>query len=296
MIFRVRHATRFKYEASAYESHNEVRMHPSDDPSQLVLSFALQVAPAASVREFRDYFGNRTHSISIHPPHDGLVIVATSVVERLPGFGGRPTEITFDRYLADDETRTRKNCEYLAASRYVPFSDRLRKFFWMARPRRTEDVSEYVMRIICFIRDQFGYDTGITHVHSSLDEILNAGGGVCQDFAHLSLGVLRLAGIPARYVSGYMGPPPGESPAEGEQATHAWVEALLPGVGWTGFDPTHRCRTDTRHIRVAIGRDYADATPVRGVYRSAAGQNTMTVDLEITPAAPSGASPGQSQQ
>jgi transglutaminase-like putative cysteine protease len=296
MIFRVRHATRFIYEAAAYESHNEVRLRPCVDPSQLVLSFDLQVTPRASVYEFLDYFGNRVHSVSIHPPHESIAIVATSIVERLPDFTGRPAEITFNRYLADDETRTREHCEFLAASRYVPFSDRLRKFFWMARPRRTEGVAEYVMRMVVFIRDQFGYDTGTTNVHSNLDEILNAGGGVCQDFAHLTLGVLRLAGIPARYVSGYMGPETGSEPAPGEQASHAWIEALLPGMGWTGFDPTHRCRTDVRHIRVALGRDYADATPVRGVYRSVAGRNTMSVDLEVCAATPAVPFFGQSQQ
>lgn len=295
MVFRVRHATRFQYEAPAYESHNEVRLRPCDDPAQLVLSFEIQVAPNASIHEFRDYFGNRVHSVSIHPPHDSLVIVTTAVVERLPVFGGRPTATTFARYLGDDEARTREYCEFLTASRYVPFSDRLRKFFWMARPRRSEDVTEYVVRIVNFIRDQFGYDTATTDVHSSLDEILRAGGGVCQDFAHLTLGVLRLSGIPARYVSGYLGPQQEPGPAPGEQASHAWIEVLLPGLGWTGFDPTHRCRTDVRYIRIAIGRDYADATPVRGVYRSAAGQNTMSVDLEILPGAPASAA-SQSQQ
>ncbi len=294
MIFRVRHATRFAYEAPAYESHNEVRLRPCDDSAQRVLSFDLQVAPRASILEFRDYFGNRVHSFSIHPPHASLAIVVTSLVERLPGFGVRPMRVTFDRYLADDEIRTRENAEFLTASRYVPFSDRLRKFFWMARPRRGEDVADYVMRVIGFIRDQFGYDTATTDVYSSLDEILRTGGGVCQDFAHLTLGVLRLAGVPARYVSGYLGPEPGLAPRE--QATHAWIEVLLPGAGWTGFDPTHRCRTDIRHIRVAGGRDYADATPIRGVYRSSAGQNTMSVELEVRPALPAAASFDQSQQ
>ena len=176
MIFRVRHATRFNYEAPAYESHNEVRLRPCEDPSQFVLSFKLEVTPRASIREFRDYFGNRVHSISIYPPHDSIAIVATSIVERLPAFDGRPAEITFNRYLADDETRARECCEYLTASRFVPFSDRLRKFFWMARPRRAEGVAEYVMRMVGFIRDQFGYDTGTTDVHSSLDEILLGNG------------------------------------------------------------------------------------------------------------------------
>ena len=296
MIFRVRHATRFAYEAPAYESHNEVRLRPCDDSSQLVLSFDLQVTPHTPVLEFRDYFGNRVHSFSIHPAHSVLAIEVTSLVERLPAFGGRPARVNFDQYLAGDELRTRENAEFLTASRYVPFSDRLRKFFWMARPRRSEDVSDYVMRMVGFMRDQLGYDTHTTNVHSNLDEILRLGGGVCQDFAHLALGVLRLAGIPARYVSGYLGPQPGTDYAPGEQATHAWIEALLPGSGWTGFDPTHRCPTDIRHIRVAVGRDYADATPIRGVYRSAGGQNTMSVDLEVRPANPVAAPFDHSQQ
>jgi transglutaminase-like putative cysteine protease len=295
MVFRIRHATRFAYEAPAYESYNEIRLQPVDGLGQRVLAFELQVKPHASIFEFRDYFGNRVQSISIYPPHDSLEIITTSLVDRSPDFGGHAVEVPFDRYLADDETRTRENCEHLTASRFVPFSERLRRFFWMARPHRSEDVSEYVMRVICFIRDQFGYDTGTTHVHSSLDEILNAGGGVCQDFAHLSLGVLRLAGVPARYVSGYLAPAPGMDAALEEQASHAWIEALLPGMGWSGFDPTHRCRTDIRHIRIATGRDYADASPIRGVYRSDASHNTMSVELQVLPAEPSAFS-GQSQQ
>jgi transglutaminase-like putative cysteine protease len=296
MIFRVRHTTQFQYQSPAYESHNELRLRPIDDCAQFVVSFELEVAPQGSVVEYRDYFGNRVHSISIYPPHAGLMVVANSLVERVEVFDRHPLAITFDRYLAGDEVRTRQNCEFLAASRYVPFSQRLRKFFWMARPRRNEDVSEYVTRIIGFIRDQFGYDTGTTNVHSSLDEILSAGGGVCQDFAHLTLGVLRLAGIPARYVSGYLAPEPGIEPAPGTQASHGWLEAMLPGLGWTGFDPTNRCRTDIRYIRIAIGRDYADANPIRGVYRSAAGHNTMTVDLRVSTANPSPGFTGQSQQ
>jgi transglutaminase-like putative cysteine protease len=284
MIFCIRHSTEFHYESTAYESHNELRLRPIESCIERVLSFELSVSPPGTMFEFNDYFGNRVHCVSIHPPHDRLSIVSDSTVERLPCPERRPPAIAFERYLADDEARTREYCEFLSATGYVPFSDRLRKFFWMVRPGGSEDLTEYVMRILGFIRDQFGYDTASTNVHSTLDEILRAGGGVCQDFAHLTLGVLRLAGIPARYVSGYLAPEPGIETPPGSQASHAWVEAMLPGAGWTGFDPTHRCRTDLRYIRVAVGRDYADATPVRGVYRSLGGHNTMTVDLEISPA------------
>jgi len=175
--------------------------------------------------------------------------------------------------------------DFLSPSHHVPHSQSLRKFFWMARPDPDEDVAEYTGRIVRFIRDQFAYEPGVTVVHSTADEILRVGGGVCQDFAHLTLGVLRLAGVPSRYVSGYLAPPPGSPGIEqlGAQASHAWVEAELPGLGWVGFDPTHGCRADERHIRVAVGRDYADVPPLRGVYRSQGATQIMSVDLTIEP-------------
>jgi transglutaminase-like putative cysteine protease len=162
----------------------------------------------------------------------------------------------------------------------VPFSDRLRKFFWSARPGLQETVAEYVTRIVVFVRDQFGYETGTTDVHSDVDRMLSAGGGVCQDFSHLTLGVLRLAGVPARYVSGYLAPNLGVG-SGGLQASHAWLEAMLPGAGWTGFDPTHRGPTTEQHVRVAVGRDYSDASPLRGVFRSGGGNHSMSIDLKI---------------
>ena len=179
--------------------------------------------------------------------------------------------------------RSQTEYDFLGASPYVPFSDRMRKFFWIARPRRTDDVAAYVQQLVRFVRDQFAYEPGVTRVYSTADEILTVGAGVCQDFAHLTIAILRLAGVPARYVSGYLAPPEdstGEIP-NASQASHAWLDAQLPGVGWTGFDPTHGCRSDARHIRVAIGRDYSDVTPLRGVYRSFGSKQTMTVDLKL---------------
>jgi transglutaminase-like putative cysteine protease len=137
--------------------------------------------------------------------------------------------------------------------------------------------------VVAFVRDQFSYEPGKTGAHSTVDEILTIGAGVCQDFAHLTIAILRLAGVPARYVSGYLAPPEGSSGhlSIESQATHAWIEAQLPAQGWAGFDPTHGCRTDARHIKVAIGRDYSDVTPLRGVYRSFGNKQRMTVDLRL---------------
>jgi transglutaminase-like putative cysteine protease len=154
----------------------------------------------------------------------------------------------------------------------------------MARPLQTEDVTDYTNRIVASVHAQFAYEPGTTKVQSTADEILSAGAGVCQDFAHLTIGVLRLAGIPSRYVSGYLAPASDDNvESVGAQASHAWLEAQLPGAGWTGFDPTNGCQVDQRHIRVAVGRDYSDVPPMRGVYRSSGGSQVMTVDLRIEP-------------
>ena len=192
--------------------------------------------------------------------------------------------LPFGEYLLEDHARNRLEYDFLNASRHVPFSDPMRKFFWLAKPDPSEDVAAYANRIVAFIRDQFVYEPGMTKVHSTADEILSVGGGVCQDFAHLTIGVLRLAGIPTRYVSGYLAPAANSAASSiGAQASHAWLEAQLPGLGWTGFDPTNGCMVDERHIRVAVGRDYSDVPPMRGVYRSHGGMQLMSVDLKIEP-------------
>jgi len=285
MLLRICHTTSFKYEKPAYQSQNEIRMRPLDWRRQRCLEFELVIEPQASIYQFTDYYGNHTHSISIYPPHETLTVCARSLVERDPEPSEETERLAFGEFLTHDADRVSREFDFLSPSHHVPHSPSLRKFFWMARPDPDEDVGEYTERIVRFIRDQFAYEPGVTVVHSTADEILRVGGGVCQDFAHLALGVLRLAGVPSRYVSGYLAPPPGPPGIEqlGAQASHAWIEAELPGLGWVGFDPTHGCRADERHIRVAVGRDYADVPPLRGVYRSQGATQIMSVDLRIEP-------------
>jgi transglutaminase-like putative cysteine protease len=283
MLLRISHRTRFVYDQLARDSHNELRVRPLNDPEQRCITFELSIDQPAAVLSYRDFFGNHAHSVSVSTPHRELTIVAQSLVERFDAPARVYPETTFRDFLTEDEAHVRDYWEFLNPSRYVPFSQRLQKLFWMARPGDTEDVAIYVTRIVAWVRDQFDYEKAMTHVHSSLDDILKSGGGVCQDFAHLTIGLLRLAGVPARYVSGYLAPtisPTGDA-SLGEQASHAWLEAWLPQAGWTGFDPTNRYRTDERHIRVAIGRDYADVPPLMGTYRSNATNQIMTVDLNI---------------
>jgi len=271
------------YDQPAHDSHNELRLRPLEDAGQRCLSFELSVDQPAAVLAYRDFFGNHAHSVSVSAPHRELTIVAQSLVERPDTAVEVCPEVAFSKFLAEDAAHMRDYCEFLNPSHHVPFSERLHKLFWMARPVETEDVAGYVARVVAWVRDQFDYQKARTHVHSSLDDILRSGGGVCQDFAHLTIGLLRLAGVPARYVSGYLAPAisPTGNASLGEQASHAWLEAWLPHAGWTGFDPTHRYRTDERHVRVAVGRDYADVPPLKGMYCSNATNQIMTVDLNV---------------
>ena len=283
MRLRIRHVTRFSYDQPAYESHNEVRLKPRPSPRQRTLGFRLEVIPRAAVVDFRDAFGNTVHAISVHDAHRELVVLADSLVEReTPRPLDTPRD-SFSEFLAGDDLRSQQEYDFLHQSRFVPFSEPLKKLFWLARPAMQEPVASYVGRVVAWVRDQFEYEPGLTNAHSDVNQILQEGAGVCQDFAHLTSGLLRLAGVPTRYVSGYLAPrvDPRRSRPIGEQATHAWIEALIPDAGWIGFDPTNGGRTTDHHIRVGVGRDYGDVTPVRGVYRSVGQTQTMRVSLDI---------------
>ncbi len=290
MRFRVRHVTKFAYREPAYESHNELRLKPRESAHQHTLVFRLEVTPAAAIIEYTDAFGNQAHAVSVHEAHRELEVSAYSLVERTapPAIDG--LKHPFGEFLQNDSLRAQEQYDFLNASRYVPFSDPLKKLFWMVHPRMEEPVAEYTRRIVAWVRDQFSYEPGTTHVHSDVNDILSTGAGVCQDFAHLTIGILRLAGVPARYVSGYLAPR-GRTRPLGAQASHAWIEALLPEVGWVGFDPTHGCPTGDHHLRLGVGRDYADVPPLRGVYRSASMNHSMGVMLDIGESAEPDADP-----
>jgi transglutaminase-like putative cysteine protease len=283
VIFRIKYQTDYHYEQPAYDSINEVRLRPLECAHQRLRAFRLEVEPKAVIRELSDRFGNSVHTVEVRQPHERLVITAESLVERTEITQGIADHIAFKDYLRKDDQRTHEYGDFLNQTTYIPFSSRLRRCFWSAHPSMNEDVKTYVERIIAWVRDQFGYDRGTTHVHSTVDDILTSGGGVCQDFAHLTLGLFRLAGVPSRYVSGYLaprragaaGPPP-------ELASHAWIEVLLPGLGWTGYDPTHRCRTDRHYVRIAVGRDYRDVSPVSGSYKTAGGKQKMSYELKLS--------------
>lgn len=278
MRFRITHRTRYAYSSPVHESFNEVRLRPASDQNQTCLDFALTIDPPASVIAFLDYYGNTVHDFSVPYQHSHLNIEAVSDVitfdapspvngidrDRSPMLAG----------LTSDETFANDQAEFLIPSTYVALDDEtleLAQLLLAADP----EISAYgfLLAAAAFIGDNLTYQVGTTTVHSTVEEVLAGGSGVCQDFSHVLITLCRHAGLPARYVSGYLG---NVSAAE---ASHAWVEAFVPPYGWVGFDPTSGTPCAGRHIKIAVGRDYADVAVARGTYR---GGHAQELEVSVT--------------
>ena len=262
MKLRIVHATTFAYDAPVTEGYTEVRLRPLDSGGQRCLAFRLAADPAADVRQRVDRLGNDVRYFDVLAPHDRLVVTATSEVSTPDAFADGAAGLTpLDRF------------DYLAPSAYAPFSDGIRAF---AADARAGDGLETARRLLAAIRDRLTYQKGATDVSTSADQALARGRGVCQDFAHLMLAGCRLLGIPSRYVSGYV-----HAPADGMgAASHAWADVFIDGLGWISLDPTVGAPQSGRHVRVAVGRDYSDVPPTRGVYKGSA-KETLSVEVRV---------------
>jgi transglutaminase-like putative cysteine protease len=276
---RVRHVTDYRYDAPVTASYNELRVTPRTGPAQVVLEARLDVTPVGRVLDYVDYFGTVVHVLDLHVPHRSLVIVGTAVVET-----GWPVDVP-SRALPlrwDDlgtSAFTSRFVEYLQPTAYTapgPALDRVA--VGLRGDCQPAEAPELVSQ---WARTALSYAPGTTGVHTSAQEAFGAGSGVCQDFAHLAITVLRTMGIPVRYVSGYLHPKAeaaiGES-VSGE--SHAWIEAW-DGATWVAVDPTNGRPVGRDHVLVATGRDYADVSPVKGVY-AGGGSSSLTAAVEIT--------------
>jgi transglutaminase-like putative cysteine protease len=287
--FHLVHATEFIYDAPVSESYNEVRLRPIHDDRQSCLSFRLITTPASRGTAYRDAYGNWVHQFNVLPEHRRLRVEAESVVlsHELSDNGDASislAELDSRRSLWEEE-----HFDFLAPTGYVPHLAPLAEISHAAENRCNGSVHDFVDSASSVIHESFRYVKGATHVHSSIEDALSICAGVCQDFAHLLLGVVRMRGLPARYVSGYLVPSGAATLAArqeeviGGQASHAWAEVLIPEEGWVGFDPTLGKPVGLRHVRLAYGRDYGDVAPVRGVYKGHAGQR-LAVDVRVRPA------------
>lgn len=265
MQYLVRHVTRFRYSAPITESVMEVRLHPRQESTQQCLSFDLTTTPGAQIMSNRDYLGNTVHHFSIPRSHTELTITAQALVSVTDGMV--PQQLGHDAWSElDDLANSSDMAEMLVPSHFAQPTQLLRRLGYEFGISRRQDPLTMIREINAGVHGTFAYTPLSTRVDSPIDEALQKRQGVCQDFAHVMIALVRELGIPCRYVSGYLYRP---SLVEAQQssATHAWVETLLPGFGWIGFDPTNNGPVGEHHIRIAVGRDYADVPPTRGVFK-----------------------------
>jgi transglutaminase-like putative cysteine protease len=266
MILHLLHRTTFIYAGSARDSFNEARLCPVDDATQSRRQFTLRTTPVVETRDYRDFYGNIVHYFDVATPHKKLVIEAESEMETTPNVARQPVPAV---PVAELDTCPERElyAEFLNESNYVPEAVELWREAQDAIAGERFTVWADAIRIGRHVYKTFTYKPNSTGVNTRATDALKQRTGVCQDFAHVMLGMCRSIGIPARYVSGYFFNQhrrPGEV-----EASHAWVEVMIPGYGWSAFDPTHDRAADERYVKVATGRDYADIRPVSGTYRGA---------------------------
>jgi len=266
------HLTEYRYPEPAWDSFNEVRLFPTDDHCQSLLSFTLDLAPEATVRSHLDYFGNRVHQFHIPEAHRRLSIEARSSVVTYPR--PAPSPVAVDSL---SELRPRF-FEFLAPTRRVPLDRDWAASMEAPALPRGGDLVDYLSALTRHLHGFFTYRQAATEIDTPIADFVRARAGVCQDYTHAMLALVRMLGIPARYASGYLETSPGR--ALGSDASHAWVEAYLPGSGWVGFDPTNGALVGQRYVKVGHGRDYDDVPPVKGLRRGG-GTESLRVAVSV---------------
>lgn len=273
MKWEINHRTRYLYASPVRDSFNEVRLQPVTNKEQTVESFLLKVLPAARLRHYLDFYANCVHHFELPEPHATLTVesqavVTTHLATALP-VGATPAPLK-DLPAA---ARTERCFDYLLASRFVDLNPETWRLALDATAGQI-DVWQTALAIMRFLNGHLKYEPLSTHVHTHMHDVLEQRRGVCQDFAHVMIGMCRSLQLPALYVSGYLA-------TETASATHAWVEVFVPGHGWQALDPTHNRPADESYVKLAVGRDYSDVPPISGHYKGTTDRK-MEVDVRIT--------------
>jgi transglutaminase-like putative cysteine protease len=271
MHFSIRFLTEYVYDAPVSDNLNALRVRPATTSSQRCDEFTVRIDPEARVGRHSDYFGTEVLEFGIVRPHTRLTIdVRARVVTAEPP---EPPEADWSALATDAYAEAAG--EYLLPPADEPLNGELDE---LTAEVRGETPLLTLRNLYDLIPDRFEYRPGVTYVGSTVEEFLRAGAGVCQDYVHLGLILLRRNGIAARYVSGYLWAAPADEGDDSvEVETHAWLEALLPGAGgraepvWVGADPTNRRLAGETHVKIGHGRLYGDVPPIKGVYRGDAG-------------------------
>ena len=280
--YRIKHITRYSYPSPVIDSANQVMLFPIDDAQQEVKKHALIVTHQPSVEIFTDYFGNKVGIFSIIKPHSQLTI--ESIIEVIVQEVQLPANDTAPETQWDNLATIREEFPYMDFM-LLEHCECHEEITGVVQSFMNETITPFAIaeQMSAYVFSNFEYKKGITNVETKVDEIWKIKAGVCQDFAHVLLVMLRIVGIPARYVSGYICPDSDE--LRGAGATHAWVEAYIPFYGWLGVDPTNNCIVGDKHVRLAIGRSFTDCTPVKGTYKGSS-EHTLEVSVSIEDGSP----------
>ncbi|HZJ17115.1 MAG TPA: transglutaminase family protein [Chthoniobacteraceae bacterium] len=278
MEFEITHVTTYKYGHSAGEAYGEARLTPPNLPSQRVLSHKITIEPEVQCSSYEDYYGNRVDFFSVPFRHDQLIVKNSAIVATAP-----PVRVEASLTLSIQEARQVLNsrlAEIFHFTQPTPVIEITRESVQWAKKylRGSMPLGASLQALTEAIYAEFKYKSGATENTTPLAEIWRKKVGVCQDFAHIGLSILRAAGLPARYVCGYIETDPPRNPdgtvrrLTGWIATHAWIEVLAPGMVWVALDPTNCQWVDERYVAVSFGRDYKDAAPLRGTFKGSGGQ------------------------
>jgi transglutaminase-like putative cysteine protease len=284
MFYAIRHFTRYRYSHYVWQSMMEVRMHPRSEGTQRCFVFQLSVNPRARIFGYTDFYGNLVHHFDLPSRHGHLTIISDALVN-IDGPPSIPEVMEYEGWQ-DLEELVEKNdyWDMLMPSHFARSSPELEELAAEigATERNGRSPLAFLRDIASGVHRSFNYVKKSTEVNSPIEDALRSRQGVCQDFAHIMIALVRNARIPCRYVSGYLYHSNDNSHPSADGATHAWVEALLPSIGWVGFDPTINRLAGENHIRTAIGRDYADVPPTMGVMKGKA-DTQLQVRVRVTP-------------
>lgn len=264
--FKIHHITSYEYDRAVKESVNEIRIYPYLCNEQEILNHELIITSNPDIHTFTDYWGNKTGVFNIPGAHTSLVIESKLVVRTIPpndrhlnfniGFEELAAEVEKDLNLLElthaEPIRNQAAIDDIVKQIHQP---------WKSVAATVQDCSQFIFQ-------HFSYIAGITDIETTVDDIIDHRSGVCQDFAHVMLQVMRTLRIPSRYVSGYICP--NKNGLRGEGATHAWVESFIPGFGWAGIDPTNNIWVTNTHVKLAVGRNFTDCSPVKGSFKGPA--------------------------
>jgi transglutaminase-like putative cysteine protease len=268
-VFNIHHITRYEYEKPVKESVNEIRLFGLNCPEQEVLQQEIHITHQPDIQIYKDYYGNKVGLFSIPTAHISLQIESKILVRTIVNnLNPLDAAADFDALNMDvaDHISLLECRQYEAISKQSAIQEIADEV-----SRNEIKIAKIIENASNYVFTNFVYTKGITNIFTTVDEILAHKSGVCQDFAHVLLQILRTLDIPARYVSGYICA--NSNGMRGQGATHAWVEAWIPGLGWTGIDPTNKLWVNHHHVKLSVGRSFIDCTPAKGIYKGQARQN-----------------------